>query len=100
MFVVSNVAFFYAFKYVMGTMDPSRAKAKQSQLKSKKNLERLGQNVKVSDLELTEHEAIIAAEVIAPEDIPQRFEDIGGLDHVVEDLQETVIAPLKFPQLF
>ena len=26
--------------------------------------------------------------------------DIGGLDHVVEDLQETVIAPLKFPQLF
>lgn len=85
MFVVSNVAFFYAFKYVMAQMDPTKAKYKESQLKSKKNLERLGQNLKVSELELTEHEAIIAAEVIAPEDIPQRFEgrptlSVLGLD--------------------
>ena len=55
-------------------MDPTKAKSKESQLKSKKNLERLGTSLKVSELELTEHEAIIAAEVIAPEDITQRFE--------------------------
>jgi hypothetical protein len=55
-------------------MDPTKAKGNQAKIKSKKQLERLGTNLKVSELELTEHESIIAAEVIAPEDITQRFE--------------------------
>ena len=39
-------------------------------------------------------------ELILPEDIPVTFESIGGLDGSISSLQESVIAPLCFPQLF
>lgn len=39
-------------------------------------------------------------ELILPEDIPVTFESIGGLDGIISSLQESVIAPLCFPQLF
>jgi hypothetical protein len=54
----------------MAQMDPQRAKRDENAKKSKKVLGRLG----VSDLTLTEHESIIAAEVIHPSDITSRFE--------------------------
>ena len=42
----------------------------------------------------------IAVELILPEDIPITFEDIGGLDGIISSLQESIIAPLCFPDLF
>ncbi|KAJ3224569.1 hypothetical protein HK099_008250 [Clydaea vesicula] len=52
------------------------------------------------DLQLTEHEEVIATEVIHPDDINVSFKDIGGLEDVIESLQENVIYPLKFPDLY
>lgn len=39
-------------------------------------------------------------DVVAPEDIPVTFEDIGGLDDIVEELKESVIYPLTMPHLY
>ncbi|KAF2395710.1 AAA-domain-containing protein [Trichodelitschia bisporula] len=39
-------------------------------------------------------------EVVAPEDIPVTFEDIGGLDDIIEELKESVIYPLTMPHLY
>ncbi|KAG8684901.1 hypothetical protein FRC08_013423 [Ceratobasidium sp. 394] len=96
MFAVSNIALYYAFKYVMSSLDPNTEKRKAAKAKSARILDRLG----VKELELTEHEEIIAAEVIHPGDITTKFEDIGGLEHIVSSLRESVIYPLCYPELF
>ena len=52
------------------------------------------------ELVLSQYEQIIASEVIAPEDIAVKFDDIGGLDEVIEELKESVIYPLTMPHLY
>ncbi|OCL14318.1 AAA-domain-containing protein [Glonium stellatum] len=52
------------------------------------------------DLVLTPYEQTIAMEVVAPEEIPVTFEDIGGLDPIIEELKESVIYPLTMPHLY
>ena len=39
-------------------------------------------------------------DVVAPDDIPMSFEDIGGLSEVIEELKESVIYPLTMPHLY
>lgn len=39
-------------------------------------------------------------EVVSPDDIPVTFDDIGGLDDIIEELRESVIYPLTMPQLY
>jgi hypothetical protein len=56
----------------MQNSDPSKARAKD---KSKALFARLG----ISDIELTEHESVIAAEVVHPNDISVKFEGLISL---------------------
>lgn len=39
-------------------------------------------------------------DVVAPDDIPVSFEDIGGLAEIIEELKESVIYPLTMPHLY
>ncbi|KAL8987172.1 MAG: hypothetical protein Q9177_003597 [Variospora cf. flavescens] len=39
-------------------------------------------------------------DVVAPDDIPVTFEDIGGLGDIIDELKESVIYPLTMPQLY
>lgn len=39
-------------------------------------------------------------DVVAPEDIAVSFEDIGGLDHIIKELKQSVIYPLTMPHLY
>ncbi|KAJ3100234.1 hypothetical protein HDU97_002418 [Phlyctochytrium planicorne] len=95
-FALSQVALYYGVKWILNSLDPQKKKRDDAKLKSSKIFGRLG----IKDLELTEHEEVIATEVIHPDDIPVGFKDIGGLDEIVDSLKETVIYPLCFPQLF
>lgn len=49
---------------------------------------------------MTQYEQAIAMDVVAPEDIRVSFEDIGGLDHIIDELKESVIYPLTMPHLY
>ncbi|BGP41847.1 mitochondrial dynamin GTPase Msp1 [Rhodotorula kratochvilovae] len=98
LFAVSQVLFYYAFKVVMNQMDPAKSKRKESKAKSKETLGKLG--IDLAALDLTEHEEIIAGEVVAADDIHVSFNDIGGLDPIISQLREAVIFPLVYPQLF
>lgn len=51
-------------------------------------------------MDLNEYEEIIASEVIHPDDIKVSFKDIGGVEHIIDSLKETVIYPLTLPHLF
>ncbi|KAJ5175345.1 uncharacterized protein N7482_001222 [Penicillium canariense] len=52
------------------------------------------------ELTLNQYEQAVAMDVVAPEDINVSFEDIGGLDHIIEELKESVIYPLTMPHLY
>ncbi|KAI5287618.1 hypothetical protein KEM54_005866 [Ascosphaera aggregata] len=51
-------------------------------------------------LVLTPYEQTIAMDVVAPDDIPVSFDDIGGLEDIIDELKESVIYPLTMPQLY
>ncbi|KAF2877507.1 P-loop containing nucleoside triphosphate hydrolase protein [Massariosphaeria phaeospora] len=55
---------------------------------------------RIEELNLTAYEQTIAMEVVAPEEIPVTFDDIGGLDSIIEELKESVIYPLTLPHLY
>lgn len=55
---------------------------------------------KKEELVLNQYEQAIAMDVVAPEDIAVSFEDIGGLDDIIEELKESVIYPLTMPHLY
>ncbi|KAG0099094.1 hypothetical protein BGZ93_009176 [Podila epicladia] len=96
LFALSQAAFYYAFKYIISSMDPLKTKKKDAHEKSAKVLDRLGHR----DIKLNEYEQVIASEVIHPEDIKVDFDQIGGLDPIIRSLRESVILPLNHPALF
>ncbi|KAF2774557.1 AAA-domain-containing protein [Teratosphaeria nubilosa] len=51
-------------------------------------------------LNLTAYEQTIAMEVVSPSDIPITFDDIGGLDTIIDELRESIIYPLTMPHLY
>ncbi|KAF1946890.1 AAA-domain-containing protein [Clathrospora elynae] len=55
---------------------------------------------RIQDLNLNTYEQTIAMEVVAPEEIPVSFDDIGGLTSIIEELKESVIYPLTLPHLY
>ncbi|KAL3460499.1 P-loop containing nucleoside triphosphate hydrolase protein [Aspergillus heterothallicus] len=55
---------------------------------------------KRGDLALNQYEQAIAMDVVAPDDIHVSFEDIGGLEEIIEELKESVIYPLTMPHLY
>jgi len=87
--------------------DPEAKSKEEKRIKSAAILRRLDapdsknkDRPRKEDLELSQYEQAIAMDVVAPEDIPVSFEDIGGLDDIIEELKESVIYPLTMPHLY
>ncbi|KAL2267767.1 hypothetical protein VTJ83DRAFT_5044 [Remersonia thermophila] len=123
---VGTVSIFFIFReivapYIAKLVDPDREKHEQAQLKAKANLQRIrrrrlqngdeggfggddegsdGSRLRMEDLVLNEYENQVALEVVAPEDIPVGFDDIGGLEDIIEELKESIIYPLTMPHLY
>ncbi|KAI0076709.1 ATPase [Panus rudis PR-1116 ss-1] len=91
LFIASQAALYYTVRWVLMPGEKKEVKAK-----SLKALEKLGHK----NLKLDEYERQIASEIIHPDDIDVGFEDIGGLDPIVNSLRESVIYPLLYPHLF
>lgn len=49
---------------------------------------------------LSTHEILMAEEILDPEDIDSSFSDIGGLDHVKQEIYELAVLPLVQSDLF
>ncbi|KAI0322058.1 ATPase [Amylostereum chailletii] len=93
-FLASQAAMWYTVHWVFDAYGPDREKEKKH--KPMEALKKLGHG----ELKLDEYERTIASEVIHPDDINIRFEDIGGLEDIISSLQESVIFPLLYPSLF
>ncbi|KAK8105969.1 ATPase [Apiospora kogelbergensis] len=100
--------------------DPEKEKHEQARIRAKANLQRLQKSreqdgadgdgdestsssrkgPRIEDLQLNEYENLVAMEVVAPEDISVGFDDIGGLEDIIEEVKESVIYPLTMPHLY
>ncbi|KAI2635045.1 P-loop containing nucleoside triphosphate hydrolase protein [Xylaria nigripes] len=108
-----------ALSSLQGTLaDPDKEKHEQARMRAQANLSRLkslrdrpagdgsdsenGNHTgsRIEQLALNEYENIVAMEVVAPEDINIGFDDIGGLDDIIEEIKESVIYPLTMPHLY
>ncbi|GMK57341.1 hypothetical protein CspeluHIS016_0401750 [Cutaneotrichosporon spelunceum] len=98
-FAASQVALYYALRYVLSSLSdtqPSKKKEKGESLLSQSGLSK----EQLAALDLDEYESAIASEIIPPTSIDTTFESIGGLDEIISSLRETVIYPLTYPELF
>ncbi|CAG8480350.1 12292_t:CDS:10 [Ambispora gerdemannii] len=96
LFAISQVALYFAVKFIIGSLDPMKDKKKEAKAKSNEVLGKLG----IKAMKLNEYEEIILSEVIFADDISVNFKQIGGLDPIIQSLRESVIYPLSYPQLF
>jgi len=97
--------------------DPDKEKHEQARRQAKAHLERMNKNKRdgldygddsdsrrggprPEDLVLNEYENLVALEMVPPEDISVGFDDIGGLDTIIEELKESIIYPLTMPHLY
>lgn len=120
--VISTCSMYYVAKALIGqlptSLDPEKEQIEQARTKAVANLQRIrrtedgdrntpggyiedGPSAKDrEELTLNQYESQIAMEVVAPEDIPVGFDDIGGLEGIIEELKESVIYPLTMPHLY
>lgn len=83
-------------RWALKQMDPNRS-AKQTAKERRKQLEkRLGRAVKLDGA----YEDVVAQAVINPACIDVSLGDVGGLDHIVEDVTRNVITPMRHPNLY
>lgn len=50
--------------------------------------------------QLSDHEMTIACHLIDPDDIKVSWDNIAGLESVIQELKETVILPIQRKELF
>lgn len=92
-----------AIFYLLASLDPMSQKRKKEGAKRQAAIKRLqvqGKTDPTTLLELNEYEQSIAAEIVFAADIKVTFDDIGGLDDIIDELKESVILPLTYPELF
>ncbi|KAJ1513364.1 hypothetical protein HMI54_015074 [Coelomomyces lativittatus] len=99
------MALYYTLRHILRRNDPSRHIQNQRKL----NLERRNPlsesetkllKEKLSRLKLTEHEEVIASEIMINVNQFDGFNEIGGLESIIQGLNESVIFPSKYPHLF
>jgi SpoVK/Ycf46/Vps4 family AAA+-type ATPase len=90
--IVAQVAAHYAYRWFIG----QHSVDKKTEKHRAQILTKLGKK----GLKLDEYELSISKEVVCPDDIQVRFQDIGGLEPIIASLRESVIYPLMYPNLF
>ncbi|KAG2416622.1 ATPase family AAA domain-containing protein [Aspergillus terreus] len=85
---------------ILRRLDGGDESEEESPRRGGSNSSKRSRRQKRGELTLNQYEQAIAMDVVAPDDIAVSFEDIGGLDEIIEELKESVIYPLTMPHLY
>ncbi|XP_047535361.1 outer mitochondrial transmembrane helix translocase-like isoform X2 [Vanessa atalanta] len=98
---VSAVTYF-SIKWLVNQIDPTSKSRKKAEERAREQLRKAGLGGRHSLVldKLTDHEMIIASQLVVPEEINVNWKDIAGLDHLINELRETVILPIQKRELF
>lgn len=97
------VAFgFFGMKWLINQIDPTNNAKKKARKKAQQQLRKFAENSlwSVDFHQLSDYEMIIANHIVDPEDIKVSWESIAGLEHVIQELKETVLLPIQRKELF
>lgn len=107
--LVARVSFvaavgFFSMKWIMNHLDPTNNAKKKARKKAREQLRKLAKTDNllwsVDMDQLTDYEMMIANHIVDPKDIRVSWENIAGLEHVIQELKETVILPIQRKELF
>lgn len=93
---------FLLFKYIdklRDIVDPTRKQKKIAQAKAERLLKKLGKK-NIKDLKFSEYELNVASQLVVPSGIGVSWKEIGGLEGIVDQIQETVILPFQRREVF
>ncbi|XP_074648262.1 outer mitochondrial transmembrane helix translocase-like [Tubulanus polymorphus] len=93
---VSFAVTYCGVKWLANALDPTKQEKQEAHKRAEEILKRIG----LKNVKLTEYELCIAANLVDPLAMVTSWEDIGGLEETIEDIQETVILPFKRRDLF
>lgn len=102
---VSAVTYF-SIKWLVNQIDPTSKSRKKAEERAREQLRKvscragLGGKHTVALDKLTDHEMIIASQLVIPDEINVSWKDIAGLDNLIQELRETVILPIQKRELF
>jgi len=88
---------YLTMKWLLDAIDPTRKQQIQAKERAQKLLKALGVS---PNIKLTNHEMMVASNLVEPSSIQVSWDDIAGLETVIEELRETVILPIKESDLF
>lgn len=96
---------YISMKWLMNQLDPTYNAKRKAKKKAREQLMELvsveNTTFTMKDVDkLTDYEMIIANHIIGPKDIKISWENIAGLEHIIQELKETVILPINRKELF
>lgn len=87
---------YFGVKWMVKAIDPTRRQKVDAQKRAERILNRIG----VKNVKLSEYELSIAAQLVDPSTINISWNDIAGLEDIIEEIRETVILPIQKRDLF
>lgn len=94
---IASVVTYYSLKWMMKQLDPTSKGKKEAQKKAHQQMKKLGLHV---ENKLSEHELVIASHLVVPDEITVTWDHIAGLEHVIQELRESVVLPIQHRKLF
>lgn len=98
-----SVGTYYSLKWMMHMIDPTNKSRKRAQNVAEQLLKRLASSsndIKITPQDLSEYELMIASNLVIPDDINVSWDDIAGLDSVVQEIKESIVYPIQHRELF
>ncbi|KAL4240946.1 ATPase AAA domain-containing protein 1 [Mactra antiquata] len=87
---------YFLVKFLTNALDPTHKEKQKARERAENMLKKLG----VKDVKLSDYELCIAANLVDPLSMTVSWDDIGGLEDTVEQIQDTVIFPFRRRDLF
>lgn len=97
----AGLSMYYMINHLLNESVDKSVKNKELKKNSANVLKRLqANNSSLKSLVLNEYERSLLNSLISPEEIQVTFDDVGGLQPIIDELHEAVILPLTEPELF
>ena len=97
----AGLSMYYLLNHILSDVVDSGVRNRELEQKSKGILKRLqSTNPELKSITFTQYEKALLNSLVTPEEISVTFDDIGGLEEIIDELREAVILPLTEPELF
>lgn len=97
----AGLSVYYLMNHILNDVVDSSVRNKEADKKGKGILKKLQtENPELKSISFSQYEKSLLNSLVTPEELSVTFEDIGGLEDIVDELREAVILPLTEPELF